>query len=77
MVDNQHKQITGYRDLDQESIDLMNRVKAAEAAFADVAKAVSEHPGIDKRWWVTSRTHIEEGASALVRSIAKPDSPFD
>lgn len=27
-MDNQHKQIRGYRDLDQADIDLMNRIKA-------------------------------------------------
>ena len=27
-MENQHKQIIGYRDLSQEEIDLMNRIKA-------------------------------------------------
>lgn len=27
-MDNQHRKITGYRDLSQEEIDLMNRIKA-------------------------------------------------
>jgi hypothetical protein len=27
-MDNQHKQIKGYRDLSQAEIDLMNRIKA-------------------------------------------------
>lgn len=31
MVDNQHKQISGYRDLSQAEIDLMNEVKRAHA----------------------------------------------
>lgn len=27
-MDNQHRQITGYRELSQQEIDLMNRIKA-------------------------------------------------
>jgi hypothetical protein len=30
-MDNQHKKIAGYRDLSQEEIDLMNRIKAKGA----------------------------------------------
>jgi hypothetical protein len=33
-LDNQHKKITGYRDLTQDEIDLMNEIKAHEAATA-------------------------------------------
>ena len=32
-MDNQHKKISGYRDLSQVEIDLMNRIKAHEAGF--------------------------------------------
>lgn len=35
MVDNQHRQIPGYRDLDQETIDLIKKIKQMEAELAD------------------------------------------
>ncbi|ANA48987.1 hypothetical protein PaMx41_ORF24 [Pseudomonas phage PaMx41] len=32
-MDNQHKKIKGYRDLSQEEIDMMNRVKELGSQF--------------------------------------------
>jgi hypothetical protein len=76
MVDNQHKQISGYRDLTQAEIDHMNLVKQAEAAVGETWRQVQDLPDIDKRWANIARTHFEEGFSALVRSIAKPEARF-
>lgn len=39
-MDNQHRKISGYRELDQEEIDLMNRVKALGPAIEGVIVAV-------------------------------------
>lgn len=39
----QHKLIKGYRDLSQEEIDLMNRIKIAEAQVLDLGRDVREH----------------------------------
>jgi hypothetical protein len=83
MVDNQHKQIKGYRDLTQDEIDLMNEVKAAEATLGVLWRKVGgiEVQGglatrSDRRWHNVAKTHFEEGFSALVRSIARPDERF-
>ena len=35
-MDNQHKKISGYRDLSQEEIDLMNRIKALGPIIEEV-----------------------------------------
>lgn len=75
-MDNQHKQISGYRDLSQDEIDQMNSVKAAEAALGETWRHVMDLPGVDKRWAAVARTHFEEGFMALVRSIAKPEPRF-
>lgn len=85
MVDNQHKQISGYRDLSQAEIDLMNEVKAAEEKLGELwrkvggievqgGRASSGH--CDPRWHAVAKTHFEEGFSALVRSIARPVERF-
>lgn len=76
MVDNQHKKISGYRDLDEHEIELINAVKASEGATGELWRAVMDLPDVDKRWAAVARTHFEEGFSALVRSIAKPEPRF-
>ena len=76
MVDNQHKQISGYRDLDQVEIDLINQIKAAEAELGELWRRVFSGDSVDKRWASVARTHFEEGFSALVRSVARPESRF-
>lgn len=85
MVDNQHKQISGYRDLSQAEIDLMNEVKRAEVALGELWRKVGriETQGervsgdaCDPRWHAVAKTHFEEGFSALVRSIARPVERF-
>lgn len=76
MVDNQHKQISGYRDINQEDIDVINSVKIAEDVLGQFYKEICLIDGIDKRWTSIARTHFEEGFSALVRSIVKPEQKF-
>lgn len=83
MVDNQHKQIQGYRDLQQDEIDLMNEIKQIETQVAHLWKDVVEvnelddvAATVDMRWANTAKIHFQEGFSALVRSVAKPKDPF-
>lgn len=87
-MENQHRKISGYRDLTQEELDLMNEAKALEAqclAFAnkvndriddqcDVSDAeyVRVHDASAHRWLAIGKTDIETGFMALVRSIAQP-----
>lgn len=75
-MDNQHKQISGYRDLTQAEIDRINEVKQSETQVGELWRAVMQLPDVDKRWASIARTHFEEGFSALVRSIAKPEPRF-
>jgi hypothetical protein len=42
-MDNQHRKISGYRELGQEEIDLMNEVKALGVAQEAVLKKVEAH----------------------------------
>lgn len=77
MVDNQHKQISGYRDFSQEEIDTINEIKSHEEVVAGVYKDLMSLPNTDKRWANIGRTHLQEGFSALVRSVARPENPFE
>lgn len=87
-MDNQHRKITGYRELTQDEINLMNEVKAkgaeleallAKCTATDAALEDTEPPGLDAdafreagRWRAIARTHFQEGLMALTRSVAKP-----
>lgn len=73
-MENQHRQITGYRDLSQEEIDLMNRVKDAGAGLENLIAGMRQVDGIDGRWLSIAQTDLQKGLMALVRSIAKPTS---
>lgn len=42
-MENQHRLIKGYRELSQEEIDLMNRIKIAEAQALELVMEVRQH----------------------------------
>ncbi len=73
-MDNQHKKISGYRDLTQEEIDLMNRVKVLETELAALCKVIGAVEGIDQRNLALGRTNLQQGFMWTVRAIARPES---
>jgi len=42
-MENQHRKITGYRELTKEEIDLMNRIKAIGEEFKALISSVDDH----------------------------------
>ena len=75
-MDNQHKKISGYRDLSQEEIDHMNLIKKVEAAVGKVFREVESLPNVDRRELALARTNLQQGFMWFVRSIAKPADVF-
>lgn len=73
-MDNQHKQIKGYRDLSQEEIDLMNKVKAKGVELGELVDKLMATDSLDKRWVAIGKTHLQQGCMALVRGIAQPET---
>ncbi|MBB3239161.1 hypothetical protein FHW68_000633 [Pseudomonas sp. Tn43] len=71
-MDNQHKKITGYRDLSQSEIDGMNSIKALEADTGKLFKQISQIEGVDPRLLALAKTNLQQGFMWFVRSIAKP-----
>ena len=83
-MDNQHRQIKGYRELNQVEIDLMNKIKAKGAELGDLVAELRSHAGqetfedeptkmaLDQRWISIGATHLQEGLMALTRGVAKP-----
>ena len=72
-MDNQHKKISGYRELTQEEIDQMNALKAVGAQLGLLIKNMKQDPDVDQRWLSIAETHLQQGIMAAVRSVAKPN----
>jgi hypothetical protein len=68
--------VRGYRDLADDEIRLINRIKRTEEELAAFWGTVEADSRTDPRWLNIARTHFQEGFSALVRSIAQPYDPF-
>lgn len=71
-MDNQHKKISGYRDLSQVEIDAMNDVKALEAQFNGMIDRLKTIEGVDHRNVSIAQTEGENAFMRAVRAIAQP-----
>lgn len=72
-MDNQHKKITGYRDLSQTEIDLMNEIKGKGAELGELVQKLREQGGsLDQRWISIGATDLQTGLMALTRGVAQP-----
>ena len=71
-MDNQHKQIKGYRDLSQAEIDAMNAVKAEASRVGILIEELEQNDKLDQRWVSIAKEDLQKGFMAAVRSIAKP-----
>lgn len=71
-MDNQHKKISGYRDLSQAEIDAMNDCKSIEAKFNSMIDRLKSVPNVDQRNVALAQTYGENAFMRAVRSIAQP-----
>lgn len=71
-MDNQHKKISGYRDLSQAEIDAMNEVKGLEARFNGLIDRLKTIDGVDQRNIAIAQTEGENAFMRAVRAIAQP-----
>lgn len=83
-MENQHRKITGYRELSQAEIDLMNEIKAKGVELGELIKKLednqvritAEHGTGDAeplRWISIGKSHLQQGLMALTRAVAKPE----
>lgn len=71
-MENQHRQIKGYRELSETEIAQMNSIKSLGPVLEkEINEALTV--GADPRWAALAKTHFQQGLMALTRSIAKPD----
>lgn len=71
-MDNQHKKITGYRDLSQAEIDLMNEGKALAEQCGAFIEKLHNLPSADMRCVSIGKTELQTGFMWAIRGIARP-----
>ena len=71
-MENQHRQIKGYRELTQVEIDLMNEIKTKGAELGKLINKLRTTEGLDQRWVSIGATDFQTGLMALTRSVAQP-----
>ena len=71
-MENQHRQIKGYRELDEAEIELMNMIKGKGVELGELVKELRASKDIDQRWVSIGATDLQTGLMALTRAVAKP-----
>lgn len=71
-MDNQHREIKGYRELDASEIALMNRIKEAGIGLALLVAELRANAELDQRWVSIGATDLQTGLMALTRGVARP-----
>lgn len=75
-MQNQHEQISGYRDLTQEEIDEVNELKRKGNELLDAIDHMrqdTEGAGYDKRAAAIAYTDIQTGMMFAIRAITQPE----
>ncbi len=71
-MDNQHRQIKGYRELNAEEIAAMNEVKEVGIKLGELVAKLRLNSDLDQRWVSIGATDLQTGLMALTRAIARP-----
>ena len=73
-MENQHRKITGYRDLNEDEITLMNHCKDMAGQVGDLVNMIDTDPNTDERCVALAKTYLQTGFMWLVRAVAKPET---
>ena len=71
-MENQHRKISGYRELIEHEIALMNQIKKQGEALGDLVEQLRTTTGLDQRWVSIGATDLQKGLMALTRGVAQP-----
>lgn len=71
-MENQHRKISGYRELTEHEIALMNQIKKQGEALGDLVEQLRTTTGLDQRWVSIGATDLQKGLMALTRGVAQP-----
>lgn len=64
--------ITGYRQLNEQEVELMNEIKAEGVRLGSLINKLYGTPGVDGRWVSVGCTDLQKGLMSLTRSVARP-----
>ena len=71
-MENQHREIKGYRELSEGEIASMNKVKEMGQDLGEMVAVLRGMSEVDQRWVAIGATELQQGLMALTRAIAKP-----
>ena len=71
-MENQHRLVKGYRDLNQSEIDAMNSIKLAEQDIGQLFQQVRKMDGVDQRALALAKTGLQQAFHWFVRAVARP-----
>lgn len=64
--------ITGYRQLSEEEVALMNEAKALAIQCGEFIAKLRDTSNLDQRWVSIGATDLQTGFMAVIRGIAQP-----
>ncbi|AHK11864.1 hypothetical protein CHOED_04 [Vibrio phage CHOED] len=75
-MENQHRFINGYRELNEHEIAVMNDIKRLGNSLGNFLENLKHNPDIkiDERWLSIGMTQIQQGLMASVRAVAQPST---
>lgn len=73
-MENQHRKITGYRELSEEEISLMNEAKELAEQCGELLQKLEKNPDTDKRNIALGKTNLQQGFMWAIRGIARPET---
>jgi hypothetical protein len=71
---NQHQLILGERDLTEEEITTINKIKGLSTIVGGLIQELEIIYGIDKRLLAIAKTNLQTGFMFATRSVEKPTS---
>lgn len=71
-MENQHRKITGYRELSESEIRAMNDIKMQGEVLGGLIDLMKSRADFDQRWVSIGQTNLQQGIMALIRAIARP-----
>lgn len=71
-MENQHRKISGYRELSQSEIDLMNEGKALASRVGAWIDKLQADGSLDQRCVATGKTNLQQGFMWAIRGVAQP-----
>lgn len=68
----QQPKITGYRQLNETDVKLMNAIKSQGIELGKLVDQLRATEGLDQRWISIGVTDLQQGLMALTRGVAQP-----